>query len=400
MEWCRLLLYATTLAGSLAVFPGFDKPNPVPDNLSPAVVIRQQEMDTLHDQLTAKITSVRTQKMTKPGLVGAMGGTRLKLLKSGTHQVLLPLPQMTDSQVPLCYYIRSTPRDSAVEYRIQRREELNDIVNETLQGEQNQEIQLEWSSVILISAQTVSSDTDPDKYLYATACVQSDSARIRELADRLWPENGKVEEYARNIQQFICQMKYVKQPASLDAITILDSGMNGICTANANLALGLMRAKGIGCRSMAVIPPTSQRLEMHRIVEYYSSDQWHYFDPSSLHIDIPMKPWQTMIMAKTSLEDENLAMTPRMGSMPGCPYAQELELLSTTITLWGQDFFWTTARPLTEFDVHDDTLSLAKDAWNRYLQEGMLNQGQIEAASITTSPELSEALKDNNGESL
>ncbi len=53
-----------------------------------------------------------------------------------------------------------------------------------------------------------------------------------------------------------------------------------------------------------------------------------------------MEPWQTVIMAKTTVADEELAMKPRMGSMPGCPYAQEIELIQTrTTTLWGQDFF-------------------------------------------------------------
>ncbi len=191
-------------------------------------------------------------------------------------------------------------------------------------------------------------------------------------------------------------MKRVKQPRSLDALGILDSGMNGICTANANLALALMRAKGIPSRSMAVIPPTAQRLEMHRIVEYGDADQGLYFDPSSLHADVPMKPWQTVIMAKTTSADENLSMKPRMGSMPGCPYAQELEILSAGVTLWGQDFFWTKAKRLREIEPEDEAVSLAVDAWNRYLQQGVLSDGQIKAAAASNSTELTETLKKND----
>lgn len=376
------------------VLAGCGSQNPIPQNLSSAVIIKQQRMDVLHEELAAKVTSASTETMTNPGLVGALGGARVKLLKTGTHQVLLPLPQLADGQIPVCYYIRSTPGDAAVEYRIQRREEMNDIVSVQLKGERNQEVQIEWSSVVLIVGKIVSpSDARPDEYRPATACVQADSAEVKELAEKLWPENGQIEDYARNIQQFIREMKRVKQPRSLDAIGILDSGANGICTANANLALALMRAKGVGSRSMAVIPPTSQRLEMHRIVEYNHNEQWHYFDPSSLHADVPMKTWQAVIMAKTTMADEDLAMKPRMGAMPGCPYAQELELLSAGITLWGQDFFWTIAKPLAEFKPDDKAVSLAMDAWNRYLQEGTLTRGQIKAHSASNSTEFLETLE-------
>ncbi len=376
------------------VFAGCGTENQGPQNVTPGVVIKKQGMDAMHKELATIISSPSTETMTRPGLVGALGGMHVKLLQTGMQEVILPMPQLVDGQVPISFYIRSTPRDAAVEYRIQRRDELNDIVSVKLKGERNQDVQIDWSSVVLISGKTVSPRQSlHDSYRSATACVQADSERIQGLAEKLWPENGEVKDYARNIQRFIREMKRVKQPRSLDALSILDSGMNGICTANANLALALMRAKGIPSRSMAVIPPTAQRLEMHRIVEYGDTDQGLYFDPSSLHADVPMKPWQTVIMAKTTSADENLSMKPRMGSMPGCPYAQELELLSAGVTLWGQDFFWTKANRLREFEPDDDAVSLAIDAWNRYLQEGELSDVQIKAAAASNSTELTETLK-------
>ena len=382
------------LSSFLIIFAGCDTENPMPQSLSPAVVIKQQGMDALHEKLAAKIMSASTEKTTNPGLFGALGGVHVKLLKTGKHEVILPLPQLVDGQVPVCFYIRSTPRDAAVEYRIQRREDLNDIVSVKLKGERNQEVHLEWSSVVLITGKTVSPrDSLPDSYRSATACVQADSASIKGLAEKLWPENGDIEDYARNIQRFIREMKRVKQPRSLDALGILDSGTNGICTANANLALALMRAKGVPSRSMAVIPPTAQRLEMHRIVEYSGDDQGHYFDPSSLHSDVPMKPWQTVIMAKTTIADENLSMKPRMGAMPGCPYAQELEFLSVDVRFSGQDFFWTMAKPLTKIELDDKAVSQAIDAWNRYLHVGVLSERQIKAAAAGNTTELMETLK-------
>jgi len=378
----------------LMVFTACGTQNPIPQDLSPAVVIKPQGLDALHEELAAKVTSPRTKTMTRPGLVGALGGAHVKFLKTGSQEVILPLPQLVDGQVPVYFFIRSTPRDATVEYRIQRREELNDIVRVKLKGERLQDVQLEWSSVVLIAGETVSPGNSlADSYRSATACVQADSVTIKRLAKKLWPENGDIENYAQNIQRLIREMKRVKQPRSLDALGILDSGMNGICTANANLALALMRAKGIPSRSMAVIPPTAQRLEMHRIVEYSDDGQRHYFDPSSLHADVPMKTWQTVIMAKTTIADENLSMKPRMGSMQGCPYAQELELLSPGVTLWGQDFFWTMAKPLAEFEPDDEAVSLAIDAWKRYLEEGVLSEGQIKAAAAINSTELTATLK-------
>jgi hypothetical protein len=263
-------------------------------------------------------------------------------------------------------------------------------------GERNQEIQLDWSSVVLVTDHVISSnETIPNTYRSSTACVQADSSEIKQLADKLWPNSGLATDYAENIQRFIAEMKRVKQPRSLDALGILDSQANAICTANTNLALALMRAKGIGARSMAVIPPICQRLEMHRIVEYRDQEEWLYFDPSSIHAEIPMKSWQTVIMAKTTVEDENLAMKPRMGSMIGCPYGQELELVTPGVTLWGQDFFWTLAKPLTQFQPDDTAVSLAADRWRRYLKEGTLSPAQIAASSASNSTEFLEALESN-----
>jgi hypothetical protein len=350
-------------------------------------------MDALHEGLSAKITSPNNQAMNGAGLVGALEGARVKLLKSRAQHVMLPRPQRVDGQVPVCFAIRSTPRGVVIEYRIQKRGELNDILSVTLKAERGQEIQLEWSALLLVAGTTVlTGNSLPDTYRSPTECAQADSATIQKLAEKLWPERGSVEYYVRNIQRFIREMKQANRPSSLDALGILESGMNTICTADANLAVALLRAKGIPSRSMAVIPPIARRLEMHRIVEFRVGDQRHYFDPSSLHADVPMKPWQTVIMARTTLEDENQSMNPRMGAMLGCPYAQEAELLSSGLAFAGQDFYWTMAKPLAEFDPDESAVSLATDAWAEYLREGLLSEGQVNARAASDSSELTEIL--------
>jgi hypothetical protein len=82
-----------------------------------------------------------------------------------------------------------------------------------------------------------------------------------------------------------------------------------------------------------------------------------------------------------------------MGSMVGCPYGQEIELLSTGVNLSGQDFFWTMAKPLAPFEPSDEAIRLAADAWNHYLETGTLTQGQLKAASAKTAAEFGDFLR-------
>lgn len=384
----RILLVAVT------ALAGCDPGPSILADLPPGTVIKQEGLAALHETLASAVKSAPANAMSQPGLVGAVGGAHVKLLTAGSQEVLLPLPQLVDGQVPVCFFIRSTPRDAATEFRLRERERASVVVSVRLKGDRNQEVQIDWSAVVLVAGKTVlPNGANPDSYRPASACVQSESKEIKKLADELWPQNGQAKDYAANIQRYIREMKQQKQPRSLDALGILDSGANGICTANANLALALLRQKGIPSRSLAVIPSISQRLEMHRIVEYSSDNQWLAFDPSSLHTDVPMMPWQSVIMAKTSLADEDLAAKPRMGAAVGCPYGQEIELLSRGVTLWGQDMFWTIAKPLAEFQPDDETITVATESWQRYLQEGQLSTGQVTARSATTSAELMKCLQ-------
>lgn len=257
-----------------------------------------------------------------------------------------------------------------------------------------QEVQLNWSVVVLLAASVITPDRTPsDPYRMESVCVQSRADEIRRLAAEIRPKSGKAEEFAANIQRHIRGMKRLARPRSLDAVGIVKSGENGICTANANLASALMRSNGIASRSIAVIPTTAHRLEMHRIVEFFKDGRWLPFDPSSVHPDIPTKPWQNVIMAKTTLADEQGAMKPRMGASVGCPFGQEIELLTPGVNLFGQDFFWTMAKPLAEFEPSEEATHVAAEAWLRYLRSGTLGQGQCKASSATTAAEFLDSVK-------
>jgi hypothetical protein len=326
------------------------------------------------------------------GLAGAMGGARVQVTSTDPQEVILPIPQLAGGQVPLCYFISATPADAATELRLRARDDCNVVVAVRLAGKK-QEVRITWAAVVLLAPRAVTPDRTPaEPYRAATPCVQSGADEVVQLAAATWAKTGKATDFAANIQRHIRDMKRVERPRSLDAVGIIRSGENGICTANANLAAALMRSRGIACRSVAVIPPIGQRLEMHRIVEVVEDGRWAPFDPSSLQADIPTRPWQNIVMARTTPRDEEAAMRPRMGAMLGCPYGQEIELLTPGVTLFGPDFFWTLAVPLAEFDPSEEAAGRAARAWARYLETGALTRGQLRAGSAKTAAELAELL--------
>jgi Transglutaminase-like superfamily len=362
------------------------------DRKDVGVAIRQDGLAKAPADLEKRIDAAPAQVMAKSGLAGVMGGAHVRVISTDPQEVLLPIPQLADGQVPLCYFIRSTPPEAATEFRLGKRDEGDVSVRVRLAGKR-QDIKIAWSSIVLLAPKSVTPNRTPvDPYRKATACVQSGADQIDKLAMELWPKSGKASEFAANIQRHIQKMNATAQPRSLDALGILMSGQNGICTANANLAAALMRSKGIACRSVAVIPPISRRLEMHRIAEFAEDGRWIPFDPSSLSRDIPTQPWQNIIMARTTIKDEETAMKPRMSVMIGCPYGQGIEMLTPGVTLFGQDMFWTEAKPLAEFASTDEINHLAAEAWNRYLETGTLTEGQRKCGGARTANELVQLL--------
>lgn len=349
----------------------------------------------LHEQTRQALAAAPQRRMTGPGLVGAEGGTRVKAQRRGEHHVLLPIPQVTDAQAPIVFSIFADPPEVATAYRLLQRNGSNIVLHITLEAEAGQEIALAWSAVLLVGDALTTELPAPDGYRAASDCVQSDAKQIIDLADALWNGDGResnVADFAVRIQQHIAELKQEKQPRSLDALSVLDSKANWICTANANLGAALLRAKNYPARTLAVIPTTSLRLEMHRIVEYFDDGRWNRFDPSALHAEVPMKPWLSVVMATTTADDETAAMEPRWGASPGGPYGHELEFLARGLTFSGNDFFWTEARPLAEFAVPAAALNRARDLWQKFLSSGKLSPAQIAAAKETEGNAVLDAL--------
>ena len=374
----------------MAVGCGEDRP--AWDDAS-GVIMRPSVNASLPEAIEAVESAIPPKAMQGSGLAGAMGGVHLKGQRAGSYGVRLPLPQMIDGQTPVCYALSATPETALTECRLHAPADGNAFITLTLNVKGGQEIRIDWSCVVLIAAKPpAGAGASPEPYRAASACVQSEHPQIKELAGRLWPATGRARDYAASIQKFIRDMKRKEQPVSLDALGILESGQNTICTANANLACALMRARRIACRSIATLPTTPRRFEMHRIVEYADNGAWIPFDPSSVSVDIPLKPWQNIIMAKTTPPDEQAAMKPRTGAMVGCPLGHEVEFSRPGLNLFGSDFFWTIGAPLAEFQVTDEAVALTAGEWRRFLAGGVLSAGQLKAASARDPDEYLEAL--------
>lgn len=320
-------------------------------------------------------------RMKAGGLSGVMGGMHLKAFRGGTYDLRIPVPQLTDGQIPIFYSLSSEPVNAIVECRLQQAVSGSSAVNVHIKAAKGEEVLVKWAGAVLISESFEDGAIEQgDPYVQASSCVQSGDPKIKGIAEKLWQSSGGEEGYAAGIQKFIMGMKQAKQPSSLDALGILSSGCNTICTSNANLACALMRAKSIPCRSVAVIPTIPRRFEMHRVAEYRDGNRWVSFDPSCVNMDIPLKPWQNIVMARTSIGEEEASMKPRPGAMAGCPVGQEAEFARLGLNLFGNDFFWTVAAPLAEFEVTEETASMSADLWRRFLHTGELSPAQVKAA--------------------
>ena len=353
------------------------------ESLKKAGVVLKRVESNIHKELKMTHASYPNRRMQGNGLVGVLGGVNLIVNRKGSYDVLLPIPQLVDNQVPVFYSLSVKPETVLSSCRLRVREDGNAFLNLALNADRNTKLTIDWYAVVLITPKTVKeNDMKPEIFAVASPCAQSDSKQIMDLATRLWPasEDDRLKQYSLNIRKFIANMKNVAPPMSLDALGILKSGMNSICTSNANLATAFMRAQKIPCRIIATIPTSSHRIEMHRIVEYYEKGVWTAFDPSSWSESPLPNTWQNIIMVKSSIADEIASMKPRICSMLGVPFGQEIEIMNRGLTLHGQDFFWTVAFPLAEFDVTDEIAQLTVECWQEFLQTGVISLRQMNAA--------------------
>src|SRR5689334_22142642 len=81
---------------SVGVFSGDLRADDPPDRDSPGVVVRQEGLTALQADLAKRITSAPARAMKNYGLVGAMGGARVRVSSTKPQEILLPIPQFAD----------------------------------------------------------------------------------------------------------------------------------------------------------------------------------------------------------------------------------------------------------------------------------------------------------------
>ncbi len=149
-----MLIVIGTSVGVAGALIGFllSRPpqNLTPENISQGVALDRDALDQRETDLAKLITSAPVKSMKQSGLAAAMGGIRLKLTSKAPQEVVVPIPQLADAQAPICYFIRATPADAVRDIRIRKREDSNVVVGVKLVGD-GKEVQLEWSSVILLA---------------------------------------------------------------------------------------------------------------------------------------------------------------------------------------------------------------------------------------------------------
>ena len=123
-----------------------------------------------------------------------------------------------------------------------------------------------------------------------------------------------------------------------------------------------------------------------------ASDRHGYLS-QKLEVTRLLKPWQNIIMVKSTMSDERLGEQPRLGAPVGCPFGQEAEFARPGLQFYGEDFFWTVAVPLAEFEVTRDAQTHAAKRWKQFLRTGTLQPAQVRAASARNAAAFFDAIR-------
>ena len=91
------------------------------------------------------------------------GGARVRVLSDKPQEVLLPIPQLADAQVPLAYFVESHP--GRRRHRVSacaRATDGNVVVGVRLAGKK-QDVRLAWSAVVLLAPKSVTAGPHPGR---------------------------------------------------------------------------------------------------------------------------------------------------------------------------------------------------------------------------------------------
>ncbi|MBL8756574.1 MAG: transglutaminase domain-containing protein [Planctomycetes bacterium] len=352
----------------------------------PVVALDLAALAHQHALLAARLDAAKPLELPNGGLCGVQGATTVRLGGKAAVTLQLPLPQLTQSQVPLVFGLVARPPEALQSLALHSDADGDRLVA-VLQGKSGTEVTLAWNAIVLLAERPEPAPAAAAQpFLAATPCAQSGDAAIAALADALAPVDAPTPKLATALQDWLPGQPPKKRPRSMDALGLLASGNHGICTMNANLGVALLRQRGVPARSLAVVPTTGQKLEMHRIVEWHADGHWHRFDPSRVHAEVPMRSSQSVVMAHSSIADEERGGKLRMAVPVGCPFGQEIEIVRGQAMLFGTDFFWTQALPLAAFAAEEVDVKAAATAWQQFRREGRAAPAADRAAAAGDGP--------------
>lgn len=334
-----------------------------------------------HATLTKQLEAAPPLQLTDGGLCGVHCRATVRLSGKAEAVIQLPLPQLLAGQVPIAFTFASEPPTALRQLAIVHDEHGGSALQATVQGKGGDELRFAWSAVVLLAERPEPATAAMQKeFVAATACAEAEHADVVAFAKDLASADATPTTLAKALQAWIARQSPKQPPQQLDALSLLQNGNHGICTVNANFAAAVLRQRGVPTRSLAVVPTNGMRLEMHRIVAWAADGLWHRFDPSGVHAAVPLRTCDSVVVACTSIADEQRAAKPRMSAPIGCPWGQEMEIVRGPAFAFGAEFFTTQAKPLAAFAVDDSALAAARAAWQRFLANGALDATAERAA--------------------
>lgn len=279
-----------------------------------------------------------------PGLLVAEG--RFEVLADADTpepHVQLPLPLATDSQIPLTFWLRTTPADAVLAARVVTGSSPNAVADIRLRAlRRTERVELEWKSLVLVGRTDFSGvpdraplpaewPADVLPWLRPTAAIQSTDPRIAELARSIATTRDAREIVRRVLDASDRAFRSVPDPADgspSDRLTAVDAlTRKGSCTSRANLVAALLRAAGVPARLVAAYPVWAGPHQTHFHVEAYVPG-WGWYPIESTFLRAPWPSYEHVAVALVPPQAEDRSDA-RTSALAGVPYLSVTEIPST-----------------------------------------------------------------------
>ena len=210
----------------------------------------------------------------KPGPLVAHIFMRAPVCTKGAGEagvVTFPIPSLAPGQAPLAYRFACLAPGKLLGCSWQARSDGRNWVCDVKVQPGTKGAWVQYDALVLLG-KPEQPDSDPPAtpaWTQSTSCVQSSSARIRAIAEKLAAPGDTAESYARKVMAFVRDDMGKGAPfKALDALAALECG--GSCTNKSNLAAALLRAHGVPARTVSHMPLWSaEPLYEHWLTEFW-----------------------------------------------------------------------------------------------------------------------------------